>query len=133
MKRAILLVGSIAGVLCAAADGLREISFMTAMPAEKAPVVDGVLDDACWAKGVPNRIYYKLDVPNPPRVALKTECTVMYDAKGVYVGIRNWEEDVSKLRKTHLKDWDASIWYDDGVRVRHRRAAHGPAGRRLLV
>ena len=93
------------------------ISFMTAMPAETAPVIDGELTDACWAKGVPNKIYYKLDVPNPPRVDLKTECTVMYDAKGVYVGIRNWEEDVSKLRKTHLKDWDASLWYDDGGEI----------------
>ena len=114
-----LLMMSVAAVAAGSlsADGLKEISFMTAMPAETAPVIDGELTDACWAKGVPNKIYYKLDVPNPPRVDLKTECTVMYDAKGVYVGIRNWEEDVSKLRKTHLKDWDASIWYDDGGEI----------------
>ena len=54
-----LLMMSVAAVAAGSlsADGLKEISFMTAMPAETAPVIDGELTDACWAKGVPNKIY----------------------------------------------------------------------------
>ncbi|MBO7721359.1 MAG: hypothetical protein J6T01_03040 [Kiritimatiellae bacterium] len=113
----ITLMCLVAAGLSVRADGLKELSFITAMPADKPPVIDGSMDDACWAKGTPNRTYYKLDTVNPPRVKLRTECTVMYDAKGIYVGLRNWEEDVSKLRKDHLKDWDPNIWRDDGGEV----------------
>ena len=54
MKRQMAKVAAavMAAALAGEAFALREISFMTAMPAKSAPVIDGAVDDACWKDGV---------------------------------------------------------------------------------
>ena len=50
--------------LALAGQDLRELSFMTAMPARPPPVIDGRLADPCWQSAVPNRNYYEFLKPS---------------------------------------------------------------------
>lgn len=134
MKRTILALSSLAaGLMTCGAQEMREISFMTAMPAEKSPVIDGVLDDACWAKGVPNRNYYGYFQANPKRVATKTSCTVLYDAKGVYVGVENMEPLIGKLVKNVTKDFDGMMYNDDCAEIYFDPDANGVGYYKFVV
>ena len=86
---------------------MREVSFMVASPASRPPVVDGALDDACWAEGVANTNYYTfIRRSETPRRVFdpRTECTVLYDAQCLYIGVRNWEKDTKSLRQHRIKD-----------------------------
>lgn len=100
-----------------AQGNLRELSFMTAIKADAPPVIDGKLSDECWKKAVFNKNYYEYIKPNPKRVKLKTECAVMYDDNGVYVGIVNFDDDTSKLKQTIIKNHNGEIWKDDSAEI----------------
>ena len=84
------------------------------MPAKDSPKVDGVLDEACWKNAHVHSYYYEYLKPSPRRVTnTKTDCMIVYDAKGVYTGIRNWEDKISKLRQNCTKNFQNDIWTDD--------------------
>lgn len=111
--------------LCASAD-IRELSFMTAQPAKVAPRIDGALTDACWADGVANTAYYEYLKEHPKRVTEReTSCTVVYDGKGVYVGVVNREPEMKDLKKNILKNRDAKIWTDDSAEIYFDPHANG--------
>ena len=118
------------------AQSLREVSFMTASPASRPPVVDGSLDDACWGDGVANTNYYTFirRSETPRRVfEPRTECTVMYDGKCLYIGVRNWETDTKSLRQHRIKDQDPDIWTDDSAELYFDPEAHGESFYRFTV
>ncbi len=113
---------------------MRELTFMTAMPAKAAPVVDGVLDDACWEDAVPHSDYYEYLVPNPRRVTnTKTDCMIVYDAKGVTTGIRNWEDQPAKLRMNCKKNNQGDIWLDDCAEIYYDPEAAGIGYYKFIV
>ena len=105
---------------------IRELSFMTAMPAKSAPVVDGDLSDACWKDGVENTSYYEYLKAQPKLVAEpRTGCTVVYDAQGVYVGVRNSEPQIADLKRKVVKNRDPNIWTDDSAEIYFDPHANG--------
>ena len=116
MKKSIFTLGAAVAAIGSTAFGaeLRELTFQTAMPAASAPKIDGVLDDACWKTATVHSDYYEYLKPNPRRVTnTKTDCMIVYDAAGVYTGIRNWEDQPEKLRQNVTKDFQGEIWTDD--------------------
>ena len=118
------------------AQSMREVSFMVASHASRPPAVDGVLDDACWAEGVANTNYYTFirRSETPRRVfEPRTECTVMYDGKCLYIGVRNWEKDTKSLRQQRIKDQDPDIWTDDSAELYFDPEAHGESFYRFNV
>ena len=136
--RCTLLAGTaaLAFQTSSAAQRLREISFMTAMPAKTAPVIDGALDDACWKDGVVYSTYYTFAIKSqtPRRIAEpRTECTVMFDAQRLYIGVRNWEPDVKSLRQYRVKDQDPDLWTDDCAELYFDPAAQGESFYRFIV
>ncbi|MBO7721905.1 MAG: hypothetical protein J6T01_05825 [Kiritimatiellae bacterium] len=80
------------------ADALMEVSFMTATTVGKGPKIDGSIDDACWGKAQANDTCFEYWTQTPSRVPLKTECHIVYDDRGIYTGVRNYESQVGKLR-----------------------------------
>ncbi len=60
--------------------------------ADAAPKIDGRLDDAAWAGGQVLRDFTLAqawdDTSTPKLAADRTECVVLYDDKGLYVGVR---------------------------------------------
>lgn len=84
-----------------------EISYDVAMPAKTAPKIDGALDDACWKEALPHTAYYEYIRPRPAHKFEGTTASVMYDDKGLYVGVRNPEPFPGKLRQKARKNYDA--------------------------
>ena len=105
---------------------MRELSFMTAMQVDKAPVLDGELNDEAWKKGVANKNYYKyLDPKGTHFTNYQTRCTIVYNDKGIFAGVVNYQKDISILRRKVLKNNDASIWTDDCAELYFDPAANG--------
>lgn len=123
-KYCFILTIAITAVEAVYAQEMREISFYTAVPAKTAPVIDGVLDDACWKDAVAHTYYYEyvhINPNNPKRVDCPTECRLVYDQNGVYCGIRNWEDAPEKMARSVTKSnqgqglcWNdcAEIYFD---------------------
>ena len=58
-----------------------------------APVLDGMLDDACWRDAVPITDYGACTLPqNPLNRIPKTEVRLVWDDKYLYVGAQCWED-----------------------------------------
>ena len=135
MKKQIIVASAIA---IAAVEGfgaaeLRELTFQVAMPVREAPAIDGALDDACWKEAVVHDRYYEYIKPNPKRVATRTDCMIVYDEKGVYTGIRNWEKFPEKLRRNVTKNLQDNIWCDDCAELYYDPDASGAGYYRFVV
>ncbi len=66
---------------------------------EKAPVIDGVLDEKSWnrAEWTGDFIELRPDENTPPTYQSKFK--ILYDAKNLYVGVRCYDPDPSKIEK----------------------------------
>ena len=122
-----------AAAMAGEAFALREISFMTAMPARTAPVIDGSLRDACWKDGAANTTYYEFNKVNPKKYPYPTSCTVMYDAKGVYVGVVNFDPSMSTLKRNVVKHNDPQTWTDDSAEIYFDPRANGEGYYKYVV
>ena len=128
-----------AGVAVAWASGfaqdLRELAFHVVHPVGDRPVIDGALDDACWKRAACHDAYYEYFKEDARRIpeALRTESYLLYDDKGVYLGVRNREPLVKQLKKGHIKNYDTGIWTDDSAEVYFDPAAAGVGYYRFVV
>ena len=73
----------------------------TAMPLEigQTPVIDGLLDDQGWevAEWTSNFTEFEPDNATPP--AQKTKFRIVYDKKFLYIGVRCYDTEPSKIEK----------------------------------
>ena len=135
MKRQMAKVAAavMAAALAGEAFALREISFMTAMPAKSAPVIDGAVDDACWKDGVANTTYYEFNKVNPKKYVYPTSCTVIYDEKGIYIGVVNFDPSMKTLKRNVVKHNDPQTWTDDSAEIYFDAKANGEAYYKYVV
>ena len=124
MKLSFIILSLVSGLALSAPP--RELSFYVVSPVEgKAPVVDGCLNEAAWEKAAVFRHYYVYNCAEPTPGKLKTEFRMLYDEKGIYLGIINFEEHPEKLRKI-ITDFDnAAIWTDDCAEIFFDARANG--------
>lgn len=125
MKRSILAFAVLALAASVGAQELRELSFTTAVPCTTAPVLDGNLDDACWKAAPVHSDFYEYIKPNPRRVALRTELRLVYDDRGIYVGIDNFEDHPELVRRTVVKNQQIAIHNDDVNEIHFDPDANG--------
>lgn len=134
MLRKLMLGVAFSAIALSASAQMREVVFYEVRPAgQQPPVIDGKLDDACWAKSEVHDKYYRYFVDNPPRSPTKSEMRILYDAKGLYIGIVNFDEDIGKLRKNITTKGDANVWTDDCAEIYIDRYANGIEYRRFVV
>jgi len=81
---------------------------------DKAPVIDGRLDDAVWKDAVTLRDFYQHQPGDNIAPSYPTEMRIGYDAKFLYLAFRAWDEP-GKVRATVAKRDNISD--DDNVRV----------------
>ena len=125
MKKSILTFAVFTLAAAAGAEELRELSFTTAVPCTTAPVLDGNLDDACWKAAPVHSDFYEYIKPNPRRVALRTELRLVYDDRGIYVGIDNFEDHPELVRRAVVKNQQVAIHYDDVNEIHFDPDANG--------
>ena len=121
MKTLLAAVAAIFAVRCAAE--VREVAFMTAARVDAPPAVDGSLDDAAWTHAEPNDRYYQYNDTEPDRVHYGTVCRIVYDERGIYVGICNPETQIGNLKQKVRNDNDQNIWMDDCAEIHFDPAA----------
>ena len=114
MKANQLLAAMAVVAACAAfAEDSRRVAFQTALPAGERMSVDGKLDEPAWQAANWNDRYYEFLKPNPKRVKLHTESAVLFGADGLYVGVRNFETKLDKIRRSVTRNHHGVTWCDD--------------------
>ena len=92
-----------AAVSLVAQAELRELSFMTAMPVGERVVVDGKLDEPAWKTAVPNGNYFRyLDEKGTHVTNLQTRCLIVFDDRGLYAGVINYDANIKLIRRNHI-------------------------------
>jgi hypothetical protein len=100
---------------------------------EKAPVVDGKLDDPCWQTLPQVTTFYKFLVMEATPTPLKTAFQLGCDDKGVYLAIRMFEKDMSRLKATMTQRDDHNLWQDDCAEVYFDPSATAIGFRKFVV
>lgn len=98
---------------CAFAEDSRRVAFQTALPADGKMAVDGNLDEPAWQRADWNDRYYEYLKPNPRRSPVKTESAVLFGADGLYIGVRNYEKKLDKIRRSVTRNHHGTTWCDD--------------------
>ena len=64
-----------------------------------APIIDGVFDDDIWNQGAWAGDFLQYAPYNKKAPSEKTEFKILYDDNNIYVAIKLYEEDISKIEK----------------------------------
>lgn len=102
----------VSAVVCSGSEP-RSAAFIAAIRCERAPVIDGKLDDPAWQAAVPVRIFYEYVKPQPGPGALKSEARMLYDEKGVYLAVVNTATNMANLRAAYMGRDAEDLWTDD--------------------
>lgn len=124
MKKTILLAGCMLLGGGVQAD-MRELSFYEVKPAGRAPVIDGRMSDPLWASAAAHTNYYEYFKSDPGPSALKSEFRMLYDARGIYLGIRNYDGNMAGLRKNITDRGNVALWTDDCAELYFEGVGHG--------
>ena len=79
---------------------------------DKAPVIDGKLDDSVWQNAALLKDFYQIDPGDNTAPSKPTEVLIGYDPKFLYIAFRAFDEP-DKIRSTIAKR--DNIWQDDYV------------------
>lgn len=115
--RILFLSAFACGVSAFASETLREVAFDDAAFTASAPKLDGKLDDPCWKKAPVHTRYYEYFKPNPKPGALRTECRFLYDSRGLYLGITNYETQPEKIHRIITDRDNPQLWTDDCAEI----------------
>lgn len=112
-KRAIFAIA--AGLLATSLQGgeMKLLSFYTANHSTQSPKITGTLDDPCWKKAQVYNSYYVYWKPNPGPGKLKTSLRMLWNEKGLFIGITNYDKNMDKIRKVHTTRDSSKLWTDD--------------------
>jgi hypothetical protein len=88
----------------------------TRIEATDAPTIDGLLDDAAWAKAKVIDEFYQLDPDTGAPATEKTELRILYDSENLYVGIYNYDREPHLISNTQ-RSRDGNLGADDSVRI----------------
>jgi len=111
LKRLLFSVGLL--ILPCLFGQMRELSFYEVRPRNGEIVIDGKLDEAVW-KNIPvHGNYYEYWKNNPGPGALKTSYRMVYDEKGLYMAVVNYEDNIPALKRSITEYDNGNIWMDD--------------------
>lgn len=92
---------------------MRELSFYEVRPLSGEITIDGKLDEPIWHKIPVHQNYYQYWVNNPGPGALKTTYRMVYDDKGLYMAVVNYDDNMPALKRTITEYDNGNIWMDD--------------------
>ena len=100
-------------VLCAAvASGHAGEPQLRIQRTDKAPVIDGVLDDALWKEATRVTEFYQREPVEGVEVSEATEAFLAYDSDMLYVGVRLYDREPGAIVARELRE-DEEMMNDD--------------------
>jgi Carbohydrate family 9 binding domain-like len=88
----------------------------TRIEAAEAPVIDGDITDAVWAKAQVIDEFYQIDPDVGQPGSERTELRFLYDANTLYVAIYNFDREPNLIGAT-IKGRDGNVFIDDSIRL----------------
>lgn len=100
-----------------AQGSMRKLAFYEVHQATAAPNADGMLPDAAWKEANSAGTYYEYWKSSPGLGELKTEFRMLYDERGIYLKLTNYETQLDKIRGTLTNHDDPRLWTDDSAQI----------------
>lgn len=91
----------------------RPLGVYRALPADEAPIIDGVLDDGIWARSEATEVFGLAGSEGPKAPVQRTVAKVAWDERNLYVA---WDCQDPDIWGT-MKERDAHIWDQEVVEV----------------
>ena len=94
----------------------KKIYVTKALGSQKAPVIDGLLDDASWelVGWAGDYIEFQPDENTPPSV--ETKFKIIYDAKNLYVAFKCYDPEPDKIeRRLSRRDGFSGDWVEINI------------------
>src|SRR6185312_5004167 len=88
----------------------------TRISTAEAPVIDGDISDAVWAKAPAIDEFYQLEPREGQPADERTVVHVLYDENNIYLSIMAYDDEPSKIT-AHVKARDGVIDTDDLIRI----------------
>ncbi len=115
------------------AEPMRIVSFYEVRQTAKAPVFSGRMDDPVWETAARAVDYYEYFKVNPGPGALRTEFRMLFDDKGIYLGIINYDSNLDKLVAKLLTRDNQNLWMDDCAEIYFDPAGAGIGFLKFMV
>ena len=93
------------------------VALHVARPTNKPPIINAELREHEWKNAEKSTSYYVYMDMTGHRGKLKTETRILYDKNGIYLGIDNYCDNPSKLRRAITTNSHADIWRDDCAEI----------------
>lgn len=103
----------------------RELAFYAVPQADCTPDGNDRLPDACWEKAPAATTYYEYWKSDPALSVLKSDLKLLYDTRGIYVKIVNYDDNVKNLRASIIRRDDPQLWTDDCAELYFDPRANG--------
>jgi Carbohydrate family 9 binding domain-like len=126
----IILLFSITGNSYA---NMKSLAFYTVNHSADSPAVDGKLNDGCWSNAAVYSTYYVYYKPNPKRGKLKSELRMLWNERGLYVGITNFDDNMKAIRAKHTTRDNSDLWTDDCAELYFDSDANGVGFTKFIV
>jgi hypothetical protein len=111
-----LVVLGLAAPTLALQESASERPLLRVLQTSAPPQIDGRLDEAAWAAAEPSDAFVQVDPREGEPPTERTEIRALYDADNLYLGIRCFDSEPSKIIGTQMKR-DAFLETDDRVVV----------------
>lgn len=111
MQKLRLLLFCLVPILTVA--GEREVTFYEVRQTRQEPVLNGKPDDLCWQEAMIHTRYFQYNKPNPQLSPLKTEFRAIYNERGIFVAIVNFDDKIELIRKNFSENDNIDLWRDD--------------------
>ena len=115
--RMLMAICALLASLAIPAKAVEVLAYYDVRPAAQPPSIDGKLDDPCWVSAGTASVYYKYNNPTPVKGSIDTSFKMLYDAKGVYLGITNYDKNPDKLKAKATTRDDDNLWHDDCAEI----------------
>lgn len=76
---------------------------MNAVRIDRAPVMDGILDDEVWKKAIPSSDFLQQDPAPGSNPSFETVVRILYDDDNLYVGIMCYDDEPEKIIARELR------------------------------
>ena len=98
-------------------DDVNLLSFYTVNYSTDVPGINGHMDDKCWSLAENYKTYYVYFKSSPEQGKLKTTLRMLWNEKGIYLGIVNYEENMLSIRTNYTIRDDNHLWQDDSAEL----------------